>query len=118
MSEVGGRAAAGRKRTRPVFLAVSAGVLVVVAVLLYLAHRRGQLLAASLVLFVLAVAASGLAYAAVATDYRDADGFVDCWPSCTAIQEATGFGIFLAPAVAVCLRSPPFLARGPVVARS
>ena len=30
----------------------------------------------------------GLAFTAIWTDYRDADGFLDCWPSCTAFQVA------------------------------
>ena len=83
------------------FLAVTAGVLVAVAGLLYWSLRKGRLLAASLVLFALAAVAFGLAYAAVDTGYRDADGSLDCYPYCTALQDATAFGLFLAPVVAV-----------------
>jgi hypothetical protein len=83
------------------FLAVTAGVLVAVAALLYWSHRRGRLLAASLVLFASAAVAFGLAYAAVDTGYRDAGGSLDCYPYCTPLQDATAFGLFLAPAVAV-----------------
>jgi hypothetical protein len=89
-----------------VFFAVIAGVLAAVGALLYWSHRRGRLLAVSLVLFVLATVASGLAYAAVETDYRDADGWVDCWPDCTPLQDATAFGLFLGPPVAVVAASP------------
>jgi hypothetical protein len=88
-----------------VFLLLSAGVLVALAALLYWAHRRGRLLAASLVVFTLAAVASGLAYAVFETGYRDADGTVDCWPDCTAVQDATGYGLFLAPVVAVLAAS-------------
>jgi hypothetical protein len=37
---------------------------------------------------------------AIETDYRDADGFVDCWPSCSAFQEVVGF-VYLAAPVAL-----------------
>jgi hypothetical protein len=64
-----------------------AGMVVMVVALLYGGWRRGRLgLAAG-------AAAAGLlaiwiaAAIAVATDYRDADGMMDCWPSCTAFQD-------------------------------
>jgi hypothetical protein len=31
----------------------------------------------------------------IETDYRDADGFTDCWPSCSAFQEAVGLVLWL-----------------------
>jgi hypothetical protein len=31
-----------------------------------------------------------LAWLAESTDFRDADGWVDCWPTCNAVQTATG----------------------------
>jgi hypothetical protein len=42
-----------------------------------------------------------LAAAAVKTDFRDADGFVDCWPACTALQKTIPLGLFVAPVVSV-----------------
>jgi hypothetical protein len=30
-----------------------------------------------------------LAWVAESTDFRDADGWADCWPSCSAVQTAT-----------------------------
>jgi hypothetical protein len=56
---------------------------------------------------VAAVAAATLAAAWLAAavlfagDYRDADGFMDCWPSCTAVQDTVGFAIFVLPAMFV-----------------
>lgn len=38
-----------------------------------------------------------------AIDYRDADGFMDCWPNCTGWQDAVGFVAFFAPALLVVL---------------
>jgi hypothetical protein len=37
--------------------------------------------------------------AAVRTDWRDADGFIDCWPSCTLYQDATGVVLIGSPVV-------------------
>jgi hypothetical protein len=31
----------------------------------------------------------------VETDYRDADGYTDCWPSCSALQDAVGLVFWL-----------------------
>lgn len=31
------------------------------------------------------------------TDYRDADGFMDCWPHCTVLQDVVGFVLFASP---------------------
>ena len=38
-----------------------------------------------------------VAWVAIATDVGDADGFVDCWPNCTALQEIVGAAVFWAP---------------------
>ena len=75
--------------------------LVVVGVVFVLTNRRGNLRAAALAILLLAVATGGLAFLAVATDYRDADGFGDCWPNCTTLQDAVGSALFLAPVVAI-----------------
>jgi hypothetical protein len=43
-------------------------------------------------------------FTAIKTDYRDADGMVDCWPSCSAFQDIVGIVYFAAPvALAVVL---------------
>jgi len=36
---------------------------------------------------------------AVYTDWRDADGFVDCWPNCSVHQAASGAILLRAPVV-------------------
>lgn len=38
-----------------------------------------------------------------ATDTRDADGFMDCWPGCTLLQETVGFAFFAGPVMLVVL---------------
>jgi hypothetical protein len=35
------------------------------------------------------------------TGYRDADGFIDCWPSCTLLQDVVGFVLFASPILSV-----------------
>ena len=82
-------------------LAVAAFVSLVLLVALFAASRRRRLLPASLgTLLALATAwaAAALAYAA---DYRDADGAIDCWPGCSALQQAVFASLFWGPAVAV-----------------
>jgi hypothetical protein len=37
---------------------------------------------------------------AIASDWHDADGFIDCWPHCTDHQQAIGVVIFYAPLTA------------------
>ncbi len=44
-----------------------------------------------------------LAVVLFATDYRDADGAFDCWPNCTALQDAVGFALLVAPIMVVAL---------------
>jgi hypothetical protein len=39
----------------------------------------------------------------IATGVRDLDGFMDCWPGCTALQEVVGFAFFAGPAMLVVL---------------
>jgi 1,4-dihydroxy-2-naphthoate octaprenyltransferase len=68
---------------------------------LVLAHRRGHLIAAAVAVLLLLAAAWVLAKVAYDRDYRDADGFVDCWPSCSPVQHAVGVSLFVAPLVAV-----------------
>ncbi len=44
-----------------------------------------------------------LAWAAIATDFRDADGFIDCWPDCTFLQNAVLAAVFWVPLVMTAL---------------
>ncbi len=66
---------------------------------LYLAHRIGRLLATSLAMIAIAAMTFVLALVAIDRDFRDADGFIDCWPHCTLFQDAVGATIFAAPIV-------------------
>lgn len=80
-------------------------VLVLVAALglatMALAGTR-QRLAAGVALCVVALGAVWFAsFAAVRADWRDADGFVDCWPNCTVYQDACGAILVGSPAVLV-----------------
>ena len=70
-----------------------------IGVLLYVAHRRGHLVAVGLALLALSAAAFGLAFAAMQTQWRDADGWADCWPSCEPIHELTRLGLFFTPGI-------------------
>ena len=70
-------------------------VAIAVVAALYVAHRRGRLGWAAVVLLAISGVASSLVLAATQTDYRDADGFVDCWPHCTAFQEAVKVALLL-----------------------
>ena len=38
---------------------------------------------------------------AIETDYRDTDGWTECWPGCSAFQEAVGFVYLAAPAALI-----------------
>ncbi len=69
------------------------------AVALVLARRRGRLGLVFLATTALLAAAWVLARVAVDADYRDADGYVDCWPSCTALQDSVSLAIWAGPLV-------------------
>lgn len=43
------------------------------------------------------------AFVLIATDIRDVDGFMDCWPGCTVLQETVGFAFFASPVMLVIL---------------
>lgn len=62
------------------------------AALVYLGWRRGRLGRTLVAVGAGLLGLWGLSALAVETDYRDADGFVDCWPSCTAFQDAVRIG--------------------------
>jgi hypothetical protein len=74
-------------------------VLVVVGVIagLVVVARRGHLLLASAGTLTVLAGMWLLAVLAVRADYRDADGFIDCWPSCTAVHNAVGATLFYGP---------------------
>lgn len=78
-------------------------VVVLLAAGLVLADRRHRLLPAFAAILVALAVGWGLAARAVAVDYRDADGFVDCWPSCTALHKTVGATLFFGPVAAVLL---------------
>jgi hypothetical protein len=73
---------------------------VLLVAVLVVAARRGRLVAA-LVVMLIALAASWSI--AVRADYRDADGFVDCWPYCSTFQDAIGGTLFYGPVAALVL---------------
>jgi hypothetical protein len=83
--------------------AVALGLLLILGVVLVLSWRRGWLgrsfLAISLLLALLWIAAG----AAVRSDYRDADGYIDCWPSCSALQDGVAMAIWWGPIAFVIL---------------
>jgi hypothetical protein len=69
---------------------ISALAVLVLIACLVVAERRGRLLTACAGILAALGTAWGLALVAVENDYRDADGFVDCWPYCSPLQEAVG----------------------------
>jgi hypothetical protein len=45
----------------------------------------------------------GAAAGLIAAGVHDVDGFMDCWPGCTARQQVVGFAFFASPALLVVL---------------
>jgi len=84
-----------------VYLALGA-LFLLVAGLLAGAWTRGRLGTAAAVLFVAAVAVWVLAFAAISSGYRDADGFADCGDACTGVHFSTTVG-FLAPPLLIAM---------------
>ena len=39
----------------------------------------------------------------VVADVRDADGFMDCWPDCTVLQDVVGFAFMVSPVMLVVI---------------
>jgi hypothetical protein len=78
-------------------------VLVAFGLLLFIAWRRGRLARTFVAVSVVLAVAWGVALAAIWTDYRDADGFVDCWPSCSHFQNAVKSAFWSGPVVFVVL---------------
>jgi hypothetical protein len=93
-------------------LAVTALVAIGIVAGLLFAHRRGHLLAAALPTLLFLAFAWVLAKIAQDTDYRDADGWVDCWPSCSPVQHAVGITLWIAPLVAAVVIVAIVLAMG------
>jgi hypothetical protein len=77
-------------------LVVSIVLFLSLASVLFIArHRRLGL--AFLTETIVFIAGWSLARAAVESDYRDADGYVDCWPSCTVLQDAVKLALLIGP---------------------
>jgi hypothetical protein len=77
---------------------------IVVAPILALATwtRRPTRAGFALLLLAVSLAAIWTVYVLLYTaDYRDADGFADCWPRCTAWQKSVGWTLFGGPILAV-----------------
>jgi hypothetical protein len=78
-------------------------VLVALAALLVFAWRRRKLGRAFLVVTVLLAGLWGFAKWATERDVRDANGWSDCWPSCTTFQHTVAAGLGWAPLAWVIL---------------
>lgn len=78
-------------------LAASLLVSLVLVAGLVFADRHRRLLAASGGSLTLLAVSWVLAALAVRADYRDADGFVDCWSYCSTFQDAVGVTLFFGP---------------------
>jgi hypothetical protein len=88
---------------RTVAAFISLFALVAFGLLLFIAWRRGRLARMFVTITVVLAVAWGLALAAIWTDYRDADGFVDCWPSCSYVQRAVASAFWYRPVMFVLL---------------
>lgn len=78
-------------------------VLVAFGLLLFIAWRRGRLARTFVAVTGVLAVAWGVALAAIWTDYRDADGFVDCWPSCSHFRNAVASAFWYGPVMFVLL---------------
>ena len=61
------------------------------------AWLRGRLGAAAIALFVVACLIWAAAFAAIAGDYRDADGFLDCSGDCSTVHHLVALGYLMPP---------------------
>lgn len=82
---------------------IAALLFVTLALLLYLARRRRRLGTAFVAVTALLAGAWMLARLAVRSDYHDADGYVDCWPRCTALQDAVALATWYGPLLFIAL---------------
>ena len=69
---------------------------------LTVAWLRGRLGAAAIALLVVAIAAWVVVFAAIVTEYRDANNFATCDADCTAVHYASAIA-FLAPPLLIAL---------------
>ena len=69
-----------------------AALFLVPAAAVYVGWRRGRFALTVGIVSAALLVLWGLSGLAVETDYRDADGLVDCWPSCSAFQDAVRLG--------------------------
>jgi hypothetical protein len=81
----------------------AAAIFVMLAVSLEVARRRHRLSAALAAIVLAATALWVFAFVAIRTDYHDADGATDCWPSCTLLQEGVAVAILWVPAAVAAL---------------
>jgi hypothetical protein len=72
------------------------------------AWTRGRLGLVSAVVFLFAVGAWVADLAAIASDFRDADGLLDCADACTATQRLAALG-FVAPPLLISLAAAGML---------
>ena len=72
-------------------------VLALAAAIVIKVVRPGRLTNGVLAAAVALATLYAVAWVAIATDFRDADGFIDCWPHCSALQEAVGIGVTWIP---------------------
>jgi hypothetical protein len=79
---------------------------------LALAWLRGRLGTAAVALFLSALAAWALAFAAISSEFRDADDFATCTDSCTTVHYVVAVG-FIAPPLLIALSAAAMIvARG------
>jgi hypothetical protein len=83
-------------------------LVVVTAGLLAFAWSRGRLGVASIAAFLVAVVVWVVDFAAVASGFRDADGFVDCGDDCTGVHLAAILG-FLTPPLLISVSAAGML---------
>ncbi len=80
-------------------LVLALSVLLGVFAVLVLAWKRGRLWPALIAMTAVLASTWALALVAMWTDYRDADGWIDCWPACTLLQDGVGTVLVLGPLV-------------------
>lgn len=108
-------------RTLVGVLVVSILLFIVLAGVLVVARRGKQLAFVFLGETGVLAASWLLARAAIASDYRDADGYIDCWPACTVLQDSITLAVSIGPLmwlalgiVAAVLAAIPSRGRGRV----
>lgn len=77
------------------------GLAVAVVAALAAAWWRSDGVRISVVGFLVASLVAIIASAAVSTDFHDADGWADCWPSCSVLQRAVAIAFAGGPVMAL-----------------